>query len=226
MQDRSDESLCLAYGGHFPVVAASAWVAPGAVLTGECSVGEHATILFNCVLRGDINRVEIGAGSNIQDLTLCHVADEWPCIVGREVTVGHCALLHGCVVEDGCLIGMGARLLNGCRIGRGSVIAAGAVVTEGMQVPPGSFVAGLPAAVKGPVTERMLERLGALEAISISGNLPPDPADGDKAVTTTDFRIGFKELDGLPGVPFARKYRRVAEAYRGGRPFRPEAGQL
>jgi carbonic anhydrase/acetyltransferase-like protein (isoleucine patch superfamily) len=186
-------SQLLTYCGTKPVVAETAWVAAGAILTGDCSIGEHATILFNCVLRGDINRVEIGAGSNIQDLTMCHVADEWPCIVGREVTVGHCALLHGCVVEDGCLIGMGARLLNGCRIGRGSIVAAGAVVTEGMQVPPGSFVAGLPAVVKGQVTDAMLAKLGALEAIAQDTSVP-------------------EELRGLPGVPFARKYRRVAEA--------------
>lgn len=197
--------LILPYGAAQPSVATSAWIAPGAVLTGECTIGEHATVLFNCVLRGDINRVEIGAGSNIQDLTMCHVADEWACIVGREVTVGHCALLHGCVVEDGCLIGMGARLLNGSRIGRGSIVAAGALVPEGMQVPPGSFAAGLPAVVKGPVTEAMLVKLGALEAITQDETVPDD-------------------LRGLPGVPFARKYRRVAEAYCGGRPFRPQAG--
>jgi carbonic anhydrase/acetyltransferase-like protein (isoleucine patch superfamily) len=134
------------------------------------------------------------------------VADEWPCLVGREVTVGHCALLHGCVVEDGCLIGMGARLLNGCRIGRGSIVAAGALVPEGMEVPPGSLVAGLPAQVKGPVTLRMLEKLGALEEVAQGAEVP-------------------EELRGLPGVAFARKYRRVAEAYRGGRPFRPNAGE-
>jgi carbonic anhydrase/acetyltransferase-like protein (isoleucine patch superfamily) len=200
-----DDALLLPYGPVVPQVHPSAWLASGAVLTGECVIGPDATILFNCVLRGDINRVEIGAGSNIQDLTMCHVADEWPCIVGREVTVGHCALLHGCVVEDGCLIGMGARLLNGCRIGRGSIVAAGSVVPEGTRVPPGSFVAGLPAVVKGEVTQRMLEKIGALEAVAQGDDVPDD-------------------LKGLPGVPFARKYRRVAEAYRGGRPFRPAAG--
>ena len=194
--------LLLPYGASSPVIDPTAWIAPGAVLTGETLIGPHVTILFNSVLRGDINRVEIGAGSNIQDLTMCHVADEWPCLIGREVTVGHCALLHGCFVEDGCLIGMGARLLNGCRIGRGSIVAAGSVVPEGLQVPPGSLVAGLPAVVKGEVTQRMLEKLGALEAIAQGEDVPDD-------------------LRGLPGVAFARKYRRVAEAYRDGREFRP-----
>jgi carbonic anhydrase/acetyltransferase-like protein (isoleucine patch superfamily) len=177
------------------------------VLTGETVIGAEATILFNCVLRGDINRVEIGAGSNIQDLSMCHVADEWPCLIGREVTVGHCALLHGCVVEDGCLIGMGARLLNGCRIGRGSIVAAGSVVPEGLQVPPSMLVAGQPATIKGEVTSRLLEKLGALEAVAQDESVP-------------------LELRGLPGVAFARKYRRVAEAYRGGRVFRPNTGLL
>jgi len=107
--------------------------------------------MFHCVIRGDINRIEIGAGSNIQDLSMLHVADDWPCIVGEWVTVGHCALLHGCVVEDACLIGMGARVLNGARIGRGSIVAAGAVVPERMQVPPGSLVAGVPAQIKRPL---------------------------------------------------------------------------
>lgn len=207
MPSDSQAHQCLPYGASTPLVATSAWIAPGAVLIGETLIGENATVLFNCVLRGDINRVEIGAGSNIQDLTMCHVADEWPCIVGREVTVGHCALLHGCVVEDACLIGMSARLLNGCRIGRGSIVAAGALVPEGMQVPPGSFVAGLPAVVKGPVTQAMLVKLGALEEVAQGADVHED-------------------LRGLPGVAFARKYRRVAEAYQGGRPFRPEAGQF
>lgn len=138
----------LPYGDTSPVIAADAWIAPGAVLIGETVIGPRAAVLFNCVLRGDINRVEVGEGSNIQDLSMLHVADEWPCLVGRHVTVGHGVILHGCVVEDECLIGMGARVLNGARIGRGSIVAAGALVPEGMQVPPGVLVAGLPAQVK------------------------------------------------------------------------------
>jgi carbonic anhydrase/acetyltransferase-like protein (isoleucine patch superfamily) len=142
------QPLILPYGDQWPEIAADAWIAPGAVLIGETVLGPRVTVLFNAVLRGDINRVEVGEGSNIQDLSMLHVADEWPCIVGRWVTVGHCVLLHGCLVEDFCLIGMGARVLNGARIGRGSIVAAGAVVPEGMQVPPGTLVAGVPAQVK------------------------------------------------------------------------------
>lgn len=144
-------ALLLPYGRTRPQVAEGVYLAPGVVLVGEVLIGARATVLFNSVLRGDIHRVEVGEGSNIQDLSMLHVADEWPCIVGREVTVGHCALLHGCVVEDFCLIGMGARVLNGAVIGRGSIVAAGALVPEGMQVPPGSLVAGLPAQVKRPL---------------------------------------------------------------------------
>jgi carbonic anhydrase/acetyltransferase-like protein (isoleucine patch superfamily) len=211
-------ALLVPYGDLSPQVDPTAWIAPGVVLTGEVVIGAHTTVLFNCVMRGDINRIEIGAGSNIQDLTMCHVADEWPCMVGREVTVGHCALLHGCVVEDGCLIGMGARLLNGCRIGRGSIVAAGALVPERMQIPPGMFVAGLPAQVKGPVTEAMLAKLGALEAAAPDMRGQPGGAAGLGEVDDDSIP---DDLRGLPGVAFARKYRRVAEAYRGGRRFRP-----
>lgn len=195
------QPLILPYGEFIPQIDPTAWVAPGAVITGETRLCAHVTVLYNCVIRGDVNRVEVGEGSNIQDLSMLHVADEWPCIIGREVTVGHCCLIHGCVVEDGCLIGMGARILNGARIGRGSIVAAGAVVPEGMQVPPGSLVAGVPAALKGPVTERHLQRLGALEAAAQDESIPED-------------------LRGLPGVAFARKYRLVAQAYREGHSFR------
>ncbi len=195
------QPLILPYGEFMPQIDPTAWVAPGAVITGETRLGAHVTVLFNCVIRGDIQRVEVGEGSNIQDLSMLHVADDWPCIIGREVTVGHCCLIHGCVVEDGCLIGMGARILNGARIGRGSIVAAGAVVPEGMQVPPGSLVAGLPAVVKGEVTQRHLERLGALEAAAQDTSIPED-------------------LRGLPGVAFARKYRLVARSYQEGSAFR------
>lgn len=142
------EPIILPYGDTVPVIAPDAWIAPGAVVIGDTHVGPGAVVLFGCVIRGDIHTITIGAGTNIQDLSMLHVADEWPCVVGDWVTVGHCVILHGCVVEDACLIGMGARVLNGARVGRGSIVAAGAVVPERMQIPPGSLVAGIPAAVK------------------------------------------------------------------------------
>jgi carbonic anhydrase/acetyltransferase-like protein (isoleucine patch superfamily) len=145
------QAMIMPYGLSTPDIHPSAWIAPTAVVIGETVIKADTAILFHCVLRGDINRIEIGLRSNIQDQSMLHVGDDWPCIVGNDVTVGHCVLLHGCVVEDGCLIGMGARVLNGAVIGRGSIVAAGAVVPEGMHVPPGSLVAGVPAQLKGPV---------------------------------------------------------------------------
>ena len=153
------EPLIMPCGETSPEVHATAYIAPTAVLIGETVIHEKASVFFNCVLRGDINRVEVGAGSNIQDLTMMHVDDGYPCIVGRDVTVGHSALLHGCVVEDGCLIGMGSVVLTGAVIGTGSIVAAGAVVPERMQVPPHSLVAGVPAVVKKQFGDRTAESL-------------------------------------------------------------------
>ena len=144
----ADKPLVLPYGGASPSVSPQAYIAPTAVLIGNTSVHAHAGVYFHCVLRGDINRIEVGEGTNIQDLTMMHVDDDYPCIVGRNVTVGHRAVLHGCVVEDNCLIGMGAVVLSGATIGAGSLVAAGAVVPEGMAVPPGHLVAGVPAKVR------------------------------------------------------------------------------
>jgi carbonic anhydrase/acetyltransferase-like protein (isoleucine patch superfamily) len=148
------EPLIMPYGDTAPQIHPSAYVAPGAVLIGETVLHERSGVYFNCVLRGDINRIEVGYGSNIQDLSMLHVDDDYPCIVGRDVTVGHCALLHGCVIGDGCLIGMGAVVLTGAVIGAGSLIAAGAVVPEKMEVPPRSLVAGVPGEVKKTYGER------------------------------------------------------------------------
>jgi len=105
-------------------------------------------------VRGDVNYIRIGEESNVQDNSCLHVQrDEWPTILGNRVTVAHSATLHGCVVEDECLIGIGAIVLNGARVGAGSIIAAGALVPEGMQVPPGSVVMGVPARIRRAVTE-------------------------------------------------------------------------
>lgn len=153
------DPLILPYGDTRPEIHPTAFVAPTAVLIGETVVGARASVFFHCVLRGDINRVEVGAGTNIQDLCMLHVDDSQPCIIGRDVTVGHRAVIHGCVVEDRCLIGMGALVLNGAVIGADSVVAAGAVVPEGMQVPPGSLVAGVPAQIKRELPAQVIESL-------------------------------------------------------------------
>jgi len=136
-----------------PSIADSAFVAPGAVLVGHVILGENVSVWYNSVLRAEAEPIRIGAGSNLQDNVSCHVDHGFPLIVGRDVSVGHGAVLHGCVVEDGALIGMKATVLNGAVIGTGSLVAAGAVVLEGTIVPPYSLVAGVPAKVRRTLTD-------------------------------------------------------------------------
>ncbi len=143
----------LPYEGSVPEVADDAWVAPGAVLVGEVRLGSRSSVWYGAVLRGDGGSITVGAGSNVQDGTVVHADPGFPAVIGDGVVVGHGAVVHGCTVEDGSLIGMGSRVLNGARIGAGSLVAAGAVVLEGTQVPPGSLVAGVPAKVRRPLTE-------------------------------------------------------------------------
>ena len=137
----------------FPAVDPSAFVDASAQVIGDVHVGAESSIWMNVVVRGDVNSIRIGARTNLQDLVLVHVMREThPTVIGDNVTVGHSAVVHGCTIEDRCLIGMGAILLNGCRIGTGSIVAAGALVPERMVVPPGSMVMGMPAQVRRPLT--------------------------------------------------------------------------
>jgi len=141
------------YRGIFPKVPQSAYVDQAAQVIGDVTLGERASVWPCTVLRGDVNRIVVGADSNIQDGSVLHgELDKYPVVVGDRVTVGHMACLHGCVVEDDCLIGIGAIVLNGARIGKGSVVAAGALVPEGMEVPPNSMVMGTPAKVRRAVS--------------------------------------------------------------------------
>ena len=137
----------------------SAYLAPGAVVLGDVSIGRDASVWYNCVVRGDMAPISIGASSNLQDLSMVHVDEDVPCVIGARVGVGHRAVLHGCVVEDECLVGMGAILLNRVRVGTGSVIGAGAVLPEGMVVPPGSLVLGVPARIVRPVDDVLRDRI-------------------------------------------------------------------
>jgi len=130
-----------------PSIDATVFVARGAHIIGDVVIGEGASVWYNCVLRGDINRISIGKRSNIQDGTVIHLENDLGCSVGDDVTVGHRAILHGCTIEDGALIGMGAIVLNGAVIGKGAIVGAGAVVKEGMQVPPCTLVVGVPAKI-------------------------------------------------------------------------------
>lgn len=127
-----------------PLIDPTAHVAPNATIIGEVSLGAGASVWYGAVLRGDINRIEIGPRSNIQDGVVVHVADEFPALVGELVTVGHAAIIHACTVGDEVLVGMGAILLDGAKIGARSIIGAHALVTAGMNVPPGSLVLGSP----------------------------------------------------------------------------------
>lgn len=139
--------------GHEPQVDATAWVAPNATLIGQVRIHPRASVFYGAVLRGDRDLIELGEGSNLQDNVTVHGDPGKPTIVGRGVSVGHNAMLHGCTVEDDCLIGMSATVLNGAVIGRESLVAAGAVVLEGTIVPPRSLVAGVPAKVRRELTE-------------------------------------------------------------------------
>ena len=136
-----------------PTIDPTAFVDVSAQVIGDVHVGAESGIWMNVVLRGDINSVRIGQRTNVQDLTLVHVArGPHGAVIGNDVTIGHSAVIHGCTIEDRCLIGMGAILLNGSRVGTGSIVAAGALVPEGMIIPPGSMVMGVPAKVRRPLT--------------------------------------------------------------------------
>ena len=128
-------------------------------MVGDVSLGRDASVWYNAVLRGDNAAIAIGEQANIQDLTMIHVDDGMPCTVGNRVSVGHRAVLHGCTLEEGSLVGMGAVVLNHVRVGNGSVIGAGAVLTEGTEVPPESLVVGVPGRVVGPVSADLAARI-------------------------------------------------------------------
>lgn len=137
-----------------PQIDPTAWVAKSAEVMGDVRIGPLATILYQVVLRGDIEKIVIGEGSNIQDGTIVHLADDMPVVIGDYVTVGHKAMIHACTIEDECLIGMSSTILDGAVIGRRSIVAAGAVVPPGMIVPPGSMVMGVPGKIKPLPEER------------------------------------------------------------------------
>ena len=147
------------YRGVSPRIAASSYIDPSAQVIGDVEIGERSSVWPNVTIRGDVNAIRIGVESNIQDNSVIHVEhDVYPTIIGDRVTVGHSVTLHGCVIEDDCLIGIGAIILNGAKIGKGSVIAAGALVPERMEVPPGSMVMGMPAKVKRELRPDEVER--------------------------------------------------------------------
>ena len=142
------------YQGQMPQVHPTCYVDVSAQLIGDVLLGEHSSVWMNAVLRGDVHFIRVGSNSNVQDCAVLHgQRNLYPVIVGDWVTIGHNATVHGCIVEDECLIGIGARVLNNCRIGTGSIIAAGAVVPEHTVVPPRTLWAGVPAKMRRDLSD-------------------------------------------------------------------------
>jgi carbonic anhydrase/acetyltransferase-like protein (isoleucine patch superfamily) len=151
--------LILPFDGVWPAVDPAAWLAPAAVVIGRATIDAEACIFYGAVVRADMDTVHLGRGSNLQDNVVVHTDFGFPTEIGAGVSVGHAAVVHGCTVEDACLIGMNATVLNGAVIGTGSLVAAGTVVLEGTQVPPRSLVAGVPGKVRRELTEEEFGRL-------------------------------------------------------------------
>ncbi len=142
-----------------PVLGRNVFVAPGAVLAGAVTLGDYSSVWYNAVLRADINRVVVGHHTNIQDNAVLHLADDYPCVLGNYVTVGHSAIVHACTVGDQSLIGMGATVLDGAVIGECSLVGARALVTQGMVIPPRSLVFGMPAKIVRELREEEVAQL-------------------------------------------------------------------
>jgi carbonic anhydrase/acetyltransferase-like protein (isoleucine patch superfamily) len=145
--------------GIAPEIDPQAWVAPGAHLIGRIVLGPGASVWFNAVLRGDNEPISVGAGSNVQDGSVCHTDMGFPLTIGENCTIGHMAILHGCSIGAGSLVGMGATVLNGARIGDGVLVGAGALVTEGKEIPDGVLVVGRPAKVVRDLTPVEIDAL-------------------------------------------------------------------
>ena len=151
--------MLIDFEGLSPKIHPTVFIAPGAMIIGDVTIGEDSGVWFNCVLRADIDRIEIGARSNIQDGTVIHLDAGIPTIIGDDVTVGHAAIIHACTIGDGALIGMGAIILSGAIIGEEAIVAAGTLVREGQEIPPRSVAMGVPAQVKRETTEEDLNRM-------------------------------------------------------------------
>jgi carbonic anhydrase/acetyltransferase-like protein (isoleucine patch superfamily) len=145
--------------GRQPVIGKDVYISPGAAVVGDVRLGDFSSVWYNAVLRGDINYIEVGHHSNVQDNCVLHLADEYPCVIGNYVTVGHGAIVHACTVGNEVLVGMGAIILDGAVIGDQTIIGAGALVTQGEEIPPGSMVFGSPATVVRSLSVQERERI-------------------------------------------------------------------
>ncbi len=152
----SPKPLIIALRGRVPELHPESWVAPNASVIGQVRLSARASVWYSATLRAEAEAIEIGAGTNIQDGVVVHVDPEYPVRVGAGVSVGHNAVLHGCTVEDGALIGMGAIVLNGAVVGAGSLVAAGALIPQGVVIPPRSLVAGVPGRVRRELSDAEL----------------------------------------------------------------------
>ncbi len=170
------------YQGHAPQIPATCYIDPSAQILGDVVLGERSSVWMNAVLRGDVNFIRVGSCSNVQDCAVLHGQRHlYPVIVGDWVTIGHNATVHGCVVEDMCVIGMGARVLNNSRIGEGCIIAAGSVVAEQTVVPPRTLWAGVPARLRREISEKDRDLIreyaqNYLDYVGIYLREPPHPA--------------------------------------------------
>ena len=151
----------LPFGEHTPTIADDAFVAPGATLIGNVTLASGSSVFYGAVLRGDTDSIRLGDNSNLQDNVVVHCDAGVPTSIGANVSVGHGAVVHGCTVEDDCLIGMGATIMNHAVIGAGSLVAGGAVVLEGTVIPPRSLVAGVPAKVRRELSDDELDGIRA-----------------------------------------------------------------
>ncbi len=153
--------MIYAFDGDEPRIATDAFVAPNATVLGDVQIDADASVWFGVVIRGDENAIRIGERTNVQDLSVLHAEHGHPLKIGKNVTIGHRVIVHGCTVEDDCLIGMGATILNGATIGAESIVGAGAVVREGASIPPRSLIVGVPAVVKRTLDDAALETIRA-----------------------------------------------------------------
>jgi carbonic anhydrase/acetyltransferase-like protein (isoleucine patch superfamily) len=145
-------ALILKFGDAAPTIDLAAWLAPTATVIGRATIAAEASVFYGAVVRADMDAITLGAGSNLQDNVVVHTDFGFPAEIGAGVSVGHAAVVHGCTIEDDCLIGMNATVLNGAVIGTGSLVAAGTVVLEGTHIPPRSLVAGVPGKVRRELT--------------------------------------------------------------------------
>lgn len=145
--------LIRTFAGHTPTVDDSAWIAPNATLVGNVTVGSEASVFYGAVLRGDTDAITLGARSNLQDNVVVHCDSGVPTSIGSGVSVGHGAVVHGCTIENDCLVGMHATIMNGAVVGTESLVAGGAVVLEGAEFPPRSLIAGVPAKLRRELTD-------------------------------------------------------------------------